>query len=58
MLMGKQSVAVMDIPGVGDGMIFKAGDTFMEKRGRVVRITSDKVILSWGGRTWDVPLGF
>ena len=58
MLMGKQSVAVIDIPGVGSGMIFKVGDTFMERKGRVVRITPDKVILSWGGKNWDVVPGF
>ncbi|MDR2175499.1 MAG: hypothetical protein LBO82_06135 [Synergistaceae bacterium] len=58
MVMGKQSVAVMDIPGVGSGMIFKAGDTFMARRGRIVRITPDKVVLSWGGKTWDIVPGF
>jgi hypothetical protein len=58
MIMDKQSVAVMDIPGVGSGMIFKVGDTFMEKKGRIVRITPDKVILSWGGKNWDVVPGF
>jgi hypothetical protein len=58
MVMGKQSVAVMDIPGVGNGIIFKAGDTFMERKGRIVRITPDKVILSWGGKNWDVAPGF
>jgi hypothetical protein len=57
MLMGKQSVAVLDIPGVGDGIIFKVGDTFMERKGRIVRITPDKVILSWGGKNWDVVPG-
>jgi Tfp pilus assembly protein PilP len=58
MLMGKQSVAVIDIPGVGSGMIFKVGDTFMEKKGRVVRISPDKVVLRWGGKNWDVVPGF
>jgi Tfp pilus assembly protein PilP len=58
MIMGKQSVAVMDIPGVGSGIIFKAGDTFMEKKGRIVRIAPDKVSLSWGGKNWDIVPGF
>jgi hypothetical protein len=58
MIMGKQSVALMDIPGVGNGKIFKVGDTFMEKKGRIVRIAPDKVILSWGGKNWDIVPGF
>jgi hypothetical protein len=58
MIMGKQSVAVMDIPGVGNGIIFKVGDTFMEKKGRIVRIAPDKVVLSWGKKNWDVVPGF
>jgi hypothetical protein len=58
MIMGRQQVAVMDIPGAGNGMIFKVGDTFMERKGRIVRITPDKVVLSWGGKDWDVAHGF
>jgi Tfp pilus assembly protein PilP len=58
MVMGKQSVAVMDIPGAGSGLLLKTGDTFMDKRGRVVRITPDKVVLNWGGKNLDVVPGF
>ena len=58
MIMGKQHVAVMDIPGVGTGMIVKAGDTFMQKKGRVVRIATDKVVVNWGGKNWDIAPSF
>ena len=58
MIMGNQHVAVMDIPGVGAGMIVKAGDTFMQKKGRVVRIAPDKVVVNWGGRNWDIAPSF
>ncbi|MCL2009911.1 MAG: hypothetical protein FWG71_05120, partial [Synergistaceae bacterium] len=33
MIVGRQHVAVMDIPGVGEGMIVRAGDTFMQRKG-------------------------
>ena len=58
MIMGNQHVAVMDIPGVGTGMIVKVGDTFMQRRGRIVRIASDKVVVNWGGRNWDIAPSF
>jgi hypothetical protein len=58
MIMGKQQVAVMDISGVGSGMIVKAGDTFMQKKGRIVRIAPDKVVVRWGGKNWDIAPSF
>ena len=58
MIIGKQQVAVMDIPGVGTGMIVRVGDTFMQKKGRVVRIAPDKVVVNWGGRNWDIAPNF
>ena len=58
MQMGRQHVAVMDIAGVGTGMVVKAGDTFMQRKGRVVRIAPDKVVVSWGGRNWDIAPRF
>ena len=58
MIMGKQHIAVMDIPGVGTGMIVRAGDTFMQKKGRVVRIAPDKVVINWGGKNWEIAPTF
>ncbi|GHV46558.1 hypothetical protein FACS1894204_08410 [Synergistales bacterium] len=56
MMSGKQHAAVMDIPGVSSGVIVKPGDTFviMQKKGRIVRIAADKVVLNWAGRNWDI----
>jgi hypothetical protein len=58
MIMGKERVAVMDIPGVGSGMMVKAGDTFMQRKGRIVRIAPDKVVIHWGGKNWDIGPNF
>ncbi|MDR2528155.1 MAG: hypothetical protein LBD04_03930 [Synergistaceae bacterium] len=54
MIMGNQRVAVMDIPGVGNGLVVKAGDTFAQRKGRVVRIATDRVVIRWGNRNWDI----
>ena len=58
MVMGKQQVAVMDIVGVGSGMVVRAGDTFMQKKGRIVRIAPDKVVMRWGGKNFDIRPNF
>jgi hypothetical protein len=58
MIMGRQRVAVMDIVGVGSGLMVKAGDTFMQKKGRVVQIAPDKVVLRWGGNNFDIRPNF
>ncbi|MDR2179898.1 MAG: hypothetical protein LBP21_06295 [Synergistaceae bacterium] len=58
MIVGKQRVAVMDISGVGSGMIVKAGDTFMQKKGSIVRIAPEKVVVRWGGKNWDIAPSF
>jgi len=58
MIMGKNQVAVMDIPNVGAGMLVKAGDTFLQKKGRVVRITPEKVVIRWGDKNWDIAPSF
>jgi hypothetical protein len=58
MIMGKQRVAVMDIVGVGSGLMVRAGDTFMQKRGRVVQIAPDKVVLRWADHTFDIRPNF
>jgi hypothetical protein len=58
MIMGKEQIAVMDIPGVGSGLLVKAGDTFMQRKGRIVRIAPDKVVVRWGGKNWDIAPSF
>ena len=58
MIMGQQHVAVLDIQGAGTGMIVRAGDTFMQRRGRIVRVAPDRVVVNWGGRNWDIAPSF
>ena len=58
MILGKDKTAVMDIAGVGAGMIVRQGDTFMGRKGRIVRIAADKVVVRWAGRNWDIAPGF
>ena len=58
MIMGNSQVAVMDIPDVGTGMLVKAGDTFSQRKGRVVRITPEKVVIRWGNKNWDIAPSF
>ncbi|MDR1875791.1 MAG: hypothetical protein LBQ90_12365 [Synergistaceae bacterium] len=58
MIMGKQRVAILDIAGVGNGLMVRAGDTFVQNKGRVVQIAPDKVVLRWGGNTFDVRPNF
>lgn len=58
MILGKDKTAVMDIAGVGSGMIVRQGDTFMGKKGRIVRIAADKVVVRWAGKNWDIAPGF
>jgi hypothetical protein len=58
MIMGKEQIAVMDIPGAGNGLLVKVGDTFMQRKGRIVRIAPDKVVVRWGGKNWDIAPSF
>ena len=58
MMLGKQRTAVMDIAGLGSGLIVRQGDTFMGKKGRIVRIAADKVVVRWAGKNWDIAPGF
>ncbi|MDR1379775.1 MAG: hypothetical protein LBJ36_12100 [Synergistaceae bacterium] len=58
MITGNQQVALMDIPGVGNGLLVKVGDTFMQRKGRIVRIAPDKVVVRWGGKNWDIAPSF
>jgi hypothetical protein len=59
MIMGAQRVAIMDIPQMsnGYGVLVKRGDTFL-KQGRVMNILPDKVVIRWGGKTFNIAPGF
>ncbi|NLL37122.1 MAG: hypothetical protein GX256_06335 [Fretibacterium sp.] len=58
MIAGDRRSAVVDIAGVGSGMVMCQGDTFLNKKGRVVHIAADKVVVWWEGRNWDIAPGF
>ena len=58
MAMGKTKTALIDIAGVGTGLLVKQGDTFLNREGRIVRIMDDKVVVRWKKKTWNVTPGF
>jgi hypothetical protein len=59
MVMGNQHVAVMNIPELQlFGMIVRVGDTFMQRRGRIVRIAPDRVVVNWDGRNYNIAPSF
>lgn len=58
MVMGKTKTALIDIAGVGAGLLVKQGDTFLNREGRIVRIMNDKVVVRWKKKTWNVTPGF
>lgn len=58
MVVGKESIAIMDINGVGNGIIVKTGYSFLEKKGRILRITPEKVTVRWAGKNIDITPGF
>ncbi len=58
MVVGREAVAVMDINGVGNGIIVKTGYSFLNKQGRVLRISPEKVTVRWAGKNIDITPGF
>ena len=58
MLMGKTRTALIDIAGVGTGLLVKQGDTFLNREGHIVRIMNDKVVVRWKKKTWNITPGF
>ena len=58
MLIGKTKTALIDIAGVGTGLLVKQGDTFLNREGRIVRIMNDKVVVRWKKKTWNITPGF
>jgi hypothetical protein len=57
MVAGKQSMAIMDIEGVGTGIIVRSGYSFSNGEGKVVRIGPDKVTVNWSGKHLDLAPG-
>ncbi|MEA4881397.1 MAG: hypothetical protein VB045_07965 [Synergistaceae bacterium] len=57
MLAGKESMAIMDIEGVGNGIIVRNGYGFNNGEGEVVRIAPEKVTIRWSGKNLDIAPG-
>ena len=57
MVVGKDSIAVMDIEDVGNGLIVKVGYVFRGGQGKVVRILPDRVTVQWAGKNFDITPG-
>lgn len=57
MVKGQDAVAVLDIEGEGNGIIMKQGGTFGNGKGRVVRITAEKVVFTWAGQSVESAIG-
>ncbi|MGI6253902.1 MAG: hypothetical protein ACOYJV_10730, partial [Aminivibrio sp.] len=57
MVAGGQSMAIMDIEGVGTGIIVRNGYSFAGGEGKIVRIGPDKVTVRWAGKNMDLTPG-
>ncbi len=57
MVAGKESMAVMDIEGVGNGIIVRSGYAFNNGEGKIVRIAPEKVTIRWSGKNFDIAPG-
>ena len=56
MIIGKDGGAVVDIDGVGQGIVVKKGMSFLGGKGRFVSITAKEVIFRWNGKNVSVPV--
>ena len=50
LLIEGEAVAVLDIEGEPGGRIYRAGDRFADRRGRIVRITTDRITVIYEDR--------
>ena len=57
MKLGNSWAVVVDIAGAGSGLILRPGDSFMEGKGKVVRMDGDHLIVRWDGREWTAVPG-
>ena len=57
MVVEKTAMAIMDIEGVGTGIIVRKGYTFNGGEGRVLHIGPDKVTVQWSGKKMEIAPG-
>lgn len=55
-IMGANSGAVVDIDGVGYGIVVKKGTTFSGGKGKIVAIRPREVVFRWNGKNISVPV--
>lgn len=56
MVMGKDSAAVVDIDGVGYGIVVRRGMSFWGGKGRFVSIKAKELVFRWNGKNVSVPV--
>lgn len=57
MVVEKTAMAIMDIEGVGTGIIVRKGYSFNGGEGRVLHIGPDKVTVQWSGKRMEIAPG-
>lgn len=58
MEMGDKKMAVAEIEGMGPGLIISAGFKLDGGRGRILSISSERVVFVWEGDRYDIPVGY
>lgn len=56
MVIGRSSAAVVDIEGVGEGIVIKKGMSFLGGKGRFISIKSKELVFRWNGKNVSVPV--
>nr|WP_321503417.1 hypothetical protein [uncultured Dethiosulfovibrio sp.] len=56
MIIGRNSAAVVDIEGVGEGIVIKKGMSFLGGKGRFISIRSKELVFRWNGKNISVPV--
>ncbi len=56
MVMGSRRMAVMDIEGESPGKIVRAGTSFGEGKGKILRVGPDVVVVSWADKRIEIPV--
>lgn len=58
MEMGQDRIAVADVEGLGGGLLLKPGFRLSDNKGRILSISSERVVLLWEGERYDIPIGY
>jgi hypothetical protein len=50
------SVALLDVDGLSDGLVVKKGASFGDGQGRIVAISAEKVVFTWAGQVYEASI--